>query len=106
MKIRESLALDQVTVGERLAEPVLGDGGNVLLPAGAELTESMLASLQRRGVAMLMVEREVAEDPAALEARRQALTAQLDHLFRHAGEGRAVQALYQAVLAFRMEQGK
>lgn len=103
MKIVETLPLSEAVVGLRLAAAVLDDGGNVLVPAGVELSESLLQGLQRREVAEVSVEREVEEDPAAQAAYRAKLTAQLDHVFRKAGDGEETRALYQAVLDYRME---
>lgn len=105
MKVVESLPLEDVMPGVILAAPVLDAGGHVLVPAGAELTESLLASLARRDVATLTITRELQEDPAARAARIALVTASLDRLFRRAGDGEASRALYRAVLAFRAEQG-
>jgi hypothetical protein len=101
---RETLAIDALVPGMRLAAAVLDAGGQVLLPAGAELTESMLQSLFRRGVAELLVETEAEEDPAIVEARRVALEIQLARLFRNAGDGAETMALYKAILNFRLER--
>lgn len=40
------------------------------------------------------------------EARRRQVGAVLDHLFRRAGEGRETRQLYEAVLQYRLEQGR
>lgn len=101
---QETLTIDAVLPGMRLAAAVVDAAGQVLLPAGAELTESMRQSLFRRGVAELLVETEVEEDPAIVEARRVALERQLARLFRKAGNGAETMALYQAILDFRLER--
>lgn len=103
MKVVETLPLNEAVAGMRLAAAVLDEAGHVLVPAGAELSESMLQGLQRRDVVEVVVEREVEEDPAAQAAYRAKLTAQLDHLFRKAGDADETRALYQAVLDYRME---
>lgn len=103
MKVVETLPLNEAAAGMRLAAAVLDEAGHVLVPAGAELSESMLQGLQRRDVVEVVVEREVEEDPAAQAAYRAKLTAQLDHLFRKAGDADETRALYQAVLDYRME---
>lgn len=103
MKRIESVPLAEVAVGMVVAEPVLDSAGRVLVPAGADVSESMLLGLRRRDVAEIRVEREVEEDPAVSEAYRLKLVARLDHLFRQAGEGAETRALQQAVLAYRME---
>jgi len=103
MKVVETLPLSEAAIGMRLAVAVLDEAGHVLVPAGAELSEGMLQGLQRREIAEVSVEREVEEDPATQAAYRAKLTAQLDHVFRKAGDGDETRALYQAVLDYRME---
>lgn len=104
MKTIETLPLAEVAAGMTVAGAVLDGSGRVLVPAGAEVTESMLLGLQRREIESLRVEREVEEDPAAREAYRLKLVAQLDRLFRQAGEGAEMRTLRQAVLDYRMER--
>lgn len=104
MKQVETLPLEQVAVGMRLAEAVLDAAGQILVPAGAELSAGLLQGLQRREIGELCIEREIEEDPAAREARRLRVSAQLEQLFRHAGDGEATRQLQQAVLAFRLGQ--
>jgi hypothetical protein len=104
MRVQETLAIDDVHPGMHLAVAVMDDSGRVLVPLGAELTESMLHGLQRREIAELVIEREVEEDPAACEARRARLEEQLDHLFRKAGDGLETRMLYQAIFDFRLER--
>ncbi|KXB28971.1 hypothetical protein AT959_19290 [Dechloromonas denitrificans] len=103
MKVVEILPLSDAVVGLRLAAAVLDEAGHVLVPAGAELSESILQGLQRREIAEISVEHDVEEDPAAQAAYRAKLAAQLDHIFRKAGDGDETRALYQAVLDYRME---
>lgn len=106
MKKIEALALEAVQAGMKVAEAVLDDGGRVLVPAGAEVSASMLTSLARREVATIMVEHEVEEDPAQREAHRIAVAARLGELFRKAGDGPETRTLYEAVLAHRLENPK
>lgn len=103
MKIHQKLPIDQVQPGAELAEPVIDDIGRVLVPSGCELTESILRSLARREIEELCIVQEVEEDAVEREAYRQKLTAELDRLFRKAGEGVETRILYQAILDFRME---
>ena len=70
MRMLEVLALDAVQPGMKVAEAVVDDGGRVLVPVGAEVTEAMLAGLGRRDIASIKVEHEVEEDPVAREAHR------------------------------------
>ena len=102
---QETRRIDELQPGMRLAAAVTDAGGQVLLPAGAELTESMLQGLRRRDVAELLIETEINEDPAALEARCAVLKKQLEQLFRNAGGGVETTVLYQAILEFRLGRG-
>lgn len=106
MKKTETLALEAVQVGMRVASEVLDAGGRVLVSAGTEVSASMLTSLARREIASIMIELEVEEDPAQREAQRIAVTARLDELFRKAGDVPETRILYEAVLAHRLENPK
>lgn len=103
MKIVETLSVESLGPGMTVAEAVVDDGGRMLVPAGAEVSESLAAGLRRRGIETVRVERQVEEDPAAREARRQRLSAELDKRFRRAGESAALSDIYAAVLAYQME---
>ena len=105
MIIQQILAIDEITPGMRLAASAADAGGHVLLPAGTELTESMLQSLRRRDIAELLIEAKIVEDPAVVEARRAGLKKQIEQLFRKAGTEPETMALHQAILDFRMERG-
>ena len=106
MSVQDKLALGDARPGMRLGAPVTGRGGQVLVPAGTELTESLLQALEQRGIAAICIECEVGEDPAAREARLAAVRIAVDHLFRAAGEGMATRALYQSIVDFRSEAGR
>lgn len=88
----------------RVAVAVTDASGRVLLPAGAELTSGTIASLGRREIGHVAVELELAEDPARIAAYRSKVQAQLDKLFRRAGDGAETRALYDAILAYRLER--
>lgn len=105
MKSRSVTGLDEVRSGMTLAEPVVDANGQMLVPAGTVLTESLLAGLQRRGVTVLTVEQEIEEDVAEREARRLRLSQHLERIFRKAGEGRATREIRAVVLAYRLEEG-
>lgn len=105
MKRHEKLAVDALQPGMIVAQAVLDENARVLIAAGATLSEVTIASLVRREVRTVVVATEVEEDPATQEARRTSQVKQLDHLFRNAGNSAEVQALYRAVLDFRLEQG-
>lgn len=103
MKSIAALPLDDIQPGMKVAVALTDAAGRVLVPAGAEVSASMIAGLQRRGVAELSVEVEVEEDPAEREASQAKLVAQLDHRFRLAGEAPETRLIYQAVLDYHME---
>lgn len=104
MKTIETLPLDAVDVGMRVAEAVLDASGHVLVQAGAEISESLLLGLVRREIAEIRVEREIEESPADREAHLARQIAHLDRLFRKAGDGAETRALYRAVRDHRMEE--
>lgn len=102
MKMRRVVVpIQEAQTGMRLAEEVRNAAGGVLLTAGTELDEAVLAGLCRRGVECLAVDRpdprsetEIAEELARMEAR-------VRHLFhRHRGNPE-LQLLMQAVLEYR-----
>ena len=103
MSVQDRVALGDARPGMRLGVPVTGRGGQVLVPAGTELTESLLQALEQRGVATICVERETDEDPAAREARLAGVKRAVDQLFRRAGEGMATRTLYRCIVNFRSE---
>lgn len=106
MKKLETMALEQLQPGMRVAAAVVDAAGRVLLPVGAELSEASIASLQRREIAQVSIELDLPDDPAQVEANRQKARAELDHLFRGAGDGVETRALYEVVAAYRMEHPK
>jgi hypothetical protein len=81
------LPLEEASAGQVLASDLRDAGGMVLLPRGTELTESMLGSLARRGVATLAIvaEQLSAQDEAAREQQRQQRLYRLERLFRRHG---------------------
>lgn len=106
MSVQDRVALGDARPGMRLGAPVTGRGGQVLVPAGTELTESLLQALEQRGIAAISVECETGEDPAARDARLAGIRMAVDHLFRAAGEGMATRTLYRCIVNFRSEAGR
>ena len=91
----QTITLDHARAGMVLAAD-LCDGGKVLLPAGASLSEASLMSLRRRDIACLTVvgEDAVPADQAALLAGRERQCVRLGHLFRNsAGVGASAHLL-------------
>lgn len=103
MSVQDRVALADARPGMRLGAPVTGRGGQILVPAGTELTESLLHSLEQRGIAAIFVERAADEDPTAREARLADVKRAVDQLFRAAGEGIATRTLYRCIVNFRSE---
>ncbi len=103
MSVQDRVALADARPGMRLGAPVTGRGGQILVPAGTELTESLLHSLEQRGIAAIFVERADDEDPTAREARLAGVKRAVDQLFRAAGESMATRTLYRCIVNFRSE---
>lgn len=100
-KYRE-LALDEAVAGMVLAASVLDHQGQVLLPAGATLTEAMLTSMRRRDIASVQLHGEVLT-PQQREAGRARIASQLQVLFRRSGRTAADAALLRGLQAYRLE---
>lgn len=73
-------ALAAARPGMVLSDVLLDRQGQMLLPQGSVLTDSVLASLARHGVDMLPI---VAGDTGAAPADSGQVQARLDHLFRN-----------------------
>lgn len=105
MKCIEELAVSALLPGMVVGEAVVDDAGRILIPAGVELTENHIASLVRRELCVVKIEREVVENPLEREAYRLGLIERMDQIFRHTAEDDQVsRALYQAIFDYRMEQ--
>lgn len=91
--------------GQRLADAVLDEHGNVLVGTGCELTAGLIRSLSRRGVEHLCIAPDeiAAPDAAALADRHQRATARVAHLFRHATRQGRLNPLMHSVLQLRLE---
>jgi hypothetical protein len=102
---RATTSLDAIEDAAVLAEPVCDDHGQLLLPAGTQLTDSLVASLRKRGVQTVVVAAapvppEPAMDPLARQAR---VDARMKHLFRHALSTGHVNPLLHMVSRYRLE---
>lgn len=95
------LDIDDVETGMVLSSTLSDAHGGVLLPAGVELTDSMLTSLRRRGVDQVSVVNNKISD-ADLAAERQRLQERLTRLFRHSGNAGANAQLNDSILRYRM----
>lgn len=95
--------LDAAGAGMVLAEALTDGHGTVLLPAGAVLSDSTLASLRRRGVEVCTIvapepDGEQEEDPAQASARA---LERLQRLFRHSAGTGATGLLLQLLATYR-----
>jgi hypothetical protein len=98
----QTVGLEQANAGMVLAEDLRDDGGQVLLPAGATLSEATLLSLRRRGIASLNVVGDApAPDAAALQAERERQCQRLARLFRASATQGATGRLLDHLLAYR-----
>lgn len=95
------VAIEDVVAGARLAEPVCDVNGNVLLPAGAELSDSTRASLVRRGLTELTIVFERVPSEAERVADLARVEARLTYLFRSAGDNAAGQHLLRLMRRYR-----
>jgi hypothetical protein len=102
----KTIALDDATAGMVLAVDLCDDGGAVLLPAGATLSDASLKSLGRRGVETLSVqddELDGASGGAPSEAEQLRRCARLERLFRRSMGVGASAALFGYLQRFRKE---
>lgn len=97
------IPLAQALPGMKLAADVCDAGGSSLLAAGAELTQGMIALLQRRGVAQVLIAEEEIPTPEQRAARRAEVAARVDAMFSKSGDDPLMAKLRQALLAYRLE---
>ncbi|HEY0590023.1 MAG TPA: hypothetical protein VGD52_28115 [Pseudoduganella sp.] len=100
------LPLAKVEPGMVLSDELLDTHGQVLLPAGAVLTERMLERLHGHGIESLAVVDDTPPDPAQTAAEREAHLARIAVLFRRHdpanAEDSAASALRTLVTEFRV----
>lgn len=103
---RHLIALTDAAPGDRLAEPVLDDQGQVLVGAGCELTAGLIQSLARRGVTGLCIARVAAAglevEEVCQATRHERASARIAHLFRHTTRQGRVSPLMHSVLQHRL----
>ena len=102
----QRIELEAARAGMVLAGDLVDANGSVLLPDGATLTESNLASLRRRGVEACSVlpadaDAEEAEDPAARAARLAQQLRRLERLFRRSAAEEATPQLLRLLTTYR-----
>jgi hypothetical protein len=100
------ISIDEGEAGMTLADNLLDASGNVLLPAGATLSDSTLNSLRRRGVTSISIAFELpALSEQELQARRARFTQRLAMLFRRCGTEGALGIVQQYVARYRVGEG-
>ena len=97
----KQLDLDDATAGMVLSEAVLDAHGSVLFPSATSLTDAMLTSLQRRGIATVFVVNDDISE-ADFTAERTRVQQRLTVLFRRSGSNPACQALMQRIIEYRI----
>lgn len=102
------LPLAEVQPGMVLSDELLDKQGQVLLPAGAVLTERMLERMPGHGIESLAVVDDSPPDPVQTAAEREAALARIAVLFRRHdpdnGEDWATQSLRDLVTQFRVSK--
>jgi len=101
MNSPSEIDLDEAMAGMTLAQDLLDDGGAVLVPRNATLTDSLLGALRRRGVQRCVVVVAAAVDAAELQRERERRMHRLEHLFRHVGTAPGSALLLARLRAFR-----
>lgn len=101
----KELDLDDVGSGVELGRDVLDPRGAVLFRKGTQLTESMLRSLNRRGIEWIWVLDETVSDEA-LRAEREQIERRLEGLFRDCRGNAAAEKLYELIVAYRLQELK
>ncbi len=97
--------LHQISPGEILADDLLDKLGHVLLPAGTELTASMLKAIANHDIHQLPLN--YVTDPDSVEPQREdtdSIEQQLNrvnHLFRHSPREGATETLRNYVESYR-----
>jgi hypothetical protein len=97
----KKLDLDDAHAGMVLHDAVLDARGGVLLPRATTLTESMLTSLRRRGIDIIMVVDDAISEEE-LRAERERQQKRLARLFRKTGNAGANAALLQRMIEYRL----
>jgi hypothetical protein len=92
--------LDDASPGMKLWESVMDNKGTPLLPAGTELTPSIIKSLQRRGIDGVQIVNDRLTE-ADLRIERERLEKRLQQLFRRTGNTATGRMLMQSVLTYR-----
>jgi len=91
------ITLDQAVPGLRLAKPVTGPTGIVVLGTGSELTEALIERLKKLGIPAVFVEPDAALADLHTKPVEQ-LEQELRRRFRHTGGDPTLQLIQGAIL--------
>lgn len=97
-----TIEIDDASAGMVLSNVLLDAGGGTLLPKGAELTESLLTSLRRRGIERIAIVDDRLSEAELVEERERA-SKRLVVLFRKCAAHNANTALQNSILLYRLE---
>jgi len=98
-----TIPLDQALPGMVLGEAVTREG-LMLLPCGTVIGVGHLDSLRRHEVSEIVVQAPSELSAAEIQEQREVMRERVAHLFRQAGSDTTMQALFRAVLEFRLEK--
>jgi hypothetical protein len=102
----ETVVLEDVKAGMRLAASVYDPAGKILLAKNAQLNQNMIASLSRRGIAHVQVEVEAFLSENDIALQKEQILGRIDHLFRKSGDAPLMVKLREKVLEYRLEAFK
>lgn len=93
----QRVRIEEAVPGLKLARPVTSSTGIVVLGAGSELTDGLIARLQKIGTAAVYVEPDPLLAPVEAKTLEQ-LEQELAHRFRKVGGDPAMQRIRAAVI--------
>jgi hypothetical protein len=99
----EQVPLDAILVKMRLSRDVFDFHGNRLLPAGTCLSQQMIERLHERGIDQVWVWVKRVLSPQEHERCRRQVEERLAERFASTLEQPLMRALYEQVLAYRLE---
>lgn len=104
MKIRiKPIPLALAKQGMKLGAPVHDIHGHILLMDGAELNDSVLASLQRHDIHCVSILEEDPRSEEALAIERSQTTERINTLFRNIDQTTHLSSLRHLILEYRLE---
>lgn len=105
MKLKNKINLiDQCVPGMILAAEICNQQGNVLLPAGTELTISSILSLKKRSINHVVITIEDTRTEEEVAAKLANMKTWLDFLFRKCGENPELALLQELIFKYRSDK--